>query len=349
MYVRRSPDIMLDWGGPGLSVYDTKRFVRMRVPAPLVAALAEIGAWTPRSDVPALVDDATMARLRQFHLVECADTPQTARPASTWERWGNAAAYFHAVGAAARYVTGGEEREELVAEIAADEPPAFFKEDVDYRGVVALPEPVALPGLLTEALTARRTCRAFTDSAVPLAALATLLHYGFRPTAYLDAGVFGQVPLRASPCAGGRNEIEAYVFALHVDGLESGLYHYSPRRHALGLLDPATGRDELLAAAFDQPALRTAPVVVATAAVLERVSYKYRHARAYRLLGYDAGHTGQTFALTATALGLFPYQSAAYDDAALAGLLRLDFPEEIPTYLLAAGHARNPDAPGLPG
>ncbi|MFI6056039.1 hypothetical protein ACIBCO_38960 [Streptomyces violascens] len=41
-----------------------------------------------------------------------------------------------------------------------------------------------------------------------------------------------------------------------------------------------------------------------------------RHPRAYRVSHLNAGHLGQTFALTATTLGLGPFQSAAPIEAA---------------------------------
>jgi nitroreductase len=52
----------------------------------------------------------------------------------------------------------------------------------------------------------------------------------------------------------------------------------------------------------------------------------------------NAGHLGQTFALTATALGLGPFQTAAFADSAVAQACGLDNIGHTPLYILAAGH-----------
>ena len=52
-------------------------------------------------------------------------------------------------------------------------------------------------------------------------------------------------------------------------------------------------------------------------AVIERSRWKYRMARAYRVLLTEAGHLCQVFYLVATALGLAPFCTMA-----LAGALR---------------------------
>ncbi|GCD43534.1 hypothetical protein GKJPGBOP_03215 [Streptomyces paromomycinus] len=52
----------------------------------------------------------------------------------------------------------------------------------------------------------------------------------------------------------------------------------------------------------------------------------------------NAGHLGQTFALTATALGLGPAQTGAFRDALLAERCSLDNTGHTPLHVLAAGH-----------
>lgn len=51
----------------------------------------------------------------------------------------------------------------------------------------------------------------------------------------------------------------------------------------------------------------------------------------------NAGHLGQTFTPTATALKLGPFQLAAFDDTALAAHLHLDNVTHTPLHLLGAG------------
>jgi nitroreductase len=51
----------------------------------------------------------------------------------------------------------------------------------------------------------------------------------------------------------------------------------------------------------------------------------------------DAGHLGQTFALTATALGLAPFCTAALDDASIESHLGLDGTSESVVFAVGAG------------
>ncbi|MEU7206008.1 nitroreductase family protein [Streptomyces sp. NPDC045470] len=77
---------------------------------------------------------------------------------------------------------------------------------------------------------------------------------------------------------------------------------------------------------------------------LERMSVKYRTPRCYRVCLLNVGHLGQTFALTATALGPVPARTGAFNDALLAEQCGLDNAGNIPLYVLAAGHP-NPAGP----
>nr|WP_244938897.1 nitroreductase family protein [Actinomadura madurae] len=70
---------------------------------------------------------------------------------------------------------------------------------------------------------------------------------------------------------------------------------------------------------------------------MERMNVKYRAPRTYRACLLDAGHLAQTFALTATALGLGPAQTAAFRDSAVAERCRLDNTGRTPLYVLAGG------------
>ena len=51
----------------------------------------------------------------------------------------------------------------------------------------------------------------------------------------------------------------------------------------------------------------------------------------------DAGHLGQTFCVTATALGLAPFTTMAFSESALEALLGLDGVRECPIYVAGVG------------
>jgi hypothetical protein len=57
-----------------------------------------------------------------------------------------------------------------------------------------------------------------------------------------------KLPLKMTPSGGARNPYEAYVYALNVEGLPFGVYHYSAIDNTLGLLSssPHCSATELL-------------------------------------------------------------------------------------------------------
>ena len=57
---------------------------------------------------------------------------------------------------------------------------------------------------------------------------------------------------------------------------------------------------------------------------------------------YDADHYGRTFAATATALGLGPFQTVAFADSEVERFLGVDPDEEFAVYLLSAGIPERP-------
>ncbi|MFE0423353.1 SagB/ThcOx family dehydrogenase, partial [Streptomyces sp. NPDC058953] len=224
--------------------------------------------------------------------------------------------------------------DEIVAEGGA---PEAFKE---YPGapVVPLPRrilPLDMPA--DEVFARRRTHRLFTADPVTLDQLSTLLFHSFAPHRFISGGTFGTQQCRVSASAGGRHEVEAYVVAYNITGLPPGLYHYSAARHCLELLGTDAPRERIADLTYHQEASYQGAFTVFTTAVANRLAWKYRHPRAYRLWMYDAGHYGQTFALAATALGLGPFQTVAFADSQVEQLLGVDPDEEFAVYLLSAG------------
>ncbi|GAB2787155.1 hypothetical protein GCM10027091_20180 [Streptomyces daliensis] len=103
-------------------------------------------------------------------------------------------------------------------------------------------------------------------------------------------------------------------------------------------------REEAAHPCADQDRAGDAAFLVVLAARLERLSVKYHTPHCYRVCLLNAGHLGQTFALTATALGLGPAQTGAFRDAALAQRCTLNNTGHTPLYVLAAGQP----PPGTP-
>ncbi|XTZ15696.1 SagB/ThcOx family dehydrogenase [Micromonospora echinospora] len=266
-----------------------------------------------------------------------------------WESWGAEARHFHELTCDANYPGAAQERQVLAEAISSDgEPEPLFKE-FPSAPTLRLPRVRTEVEMgLTEALKRRRTHRDFNGQPVPLDHFSMILAETWGPQRFVDANLFGTQQLRSSPSAGGRHEVECYVAALAVDGVPPGLYHYNADRHILELMDSEFDRNAVGRVTYGQRQCTGAAFTCFTTARIRRLSWKYRHPRAYRLVMYDAGHYGQTFSLIATALGLGPFQTAAFFDTALEKALGVSRNEEFPVYVLGAGYPQPAENSLLP-
>ena len=96
-----------------------------------------------------------------------------------------------------------------------------------------------------------------------------------------------------------------------------------------------------------QPWYADASALVLMTAVFARTDWKYPYARAYRAVLLEAGHFCQTFCLTATALGLAPFCTAALADSAIERDLGLDGVTESVIYACGVG-TRSPGVKSAP-
>ncbi|GAA0242162.1 SagB family peptide dehydrogenase [Cryptosporangium japonicum] len=116
-------------------------------------------------------------------------------------------------------------------------------------------------------------------------------------------------PWRPYPSGGGTYELELYVNASDVDGLERGLYRYAGDRHALetvsrdaALVRRLAADAQLSASSTGEPAPQ---VVILLAARFGRVMWKYESI-GYAVVLKDVGVLFSTMYQVATALGLAP-------------------------------------------
>jgi SagB-type dehydrogenase family enzyme len=257
-----------------------------------------------------------------------------------WANWSTEARFFHFGTKNALYTGDSEEQRRSdgrwVRETGGP-PPAIFKAYPDAERQY-LPRSFApLDRDFGTVVTSRRTHRRFTGEPVALRTFSTLLWTTFGPMMLYDAGDLGTLMMRTSPCGGARHELEAYVAVLDVEGVEGGLYHYAPENHALELIDGDFDRDRVHRLTYESEMCTPTAFVCFVTAVFARTMWKYRHPRAYRVTTLNAGHLGQTFVLTATALGLGPWQSAAFRDDELEAALGIDGIEEGAIYMFGAG------------
>ncbi|MCS7041793.1 MAG: SagB/ThcOx family dehydrogenase [Bryobacteraceae bacterium] len=180
---------------------------------------------------------------------------------------------------------------------------------------------------MEQALHARRSLRSYSRAALALEEAAQLL--------WAAQGVTSPSGYRTAPSAGALYPLETLLCAGRIDGLPPGVYRYRPDRHDLIVLAEGDRRAELAAAALSQGWVREAPAVVALAAVYRRVTGRYLQ-RGVRYAWMEAGHAAQNVLLQAAALGLGGVPVGAFDDRAVARVLRLSSEEE-PLYLIPVG------------
>jgi SagB-type dehydrogenase family enzyme len=149
---------------------------------------------------------------------------------------------------------------------------------------------------------------------------------------------------RAAPSAGALYPIEIYVAASAVDGLETGLYHFSPADLRMAGLRRGDWRSYIADAAARRPSIRNARAVIALSAIYWRSEWKYR-ARAYRYCYWDAGTLLANLLAAAAAEEISAEVLTAFEDPKLEELLGIDGEREGMIALVALGHTDEPAAP----
>lgn len=305
-------------------------------------AAQELGHLTPDT-----VEEAVAALVSSGALVaqgsDAADHDE--RIARQWGAWMPEASFFHyatqdvydPTQKAAGIADAGDTPAASATAPASEPLPALFTGRPDARRLLLPRRPPRLNAPFEQVLYDRRTHRDFTGAPVSLDTLAALLAVVLGPADFIDCGR-GALYRRTSPQGGSRQEIDAYVGVRGVGGVSPGWYRYNGLQHALELLTEGFTAEEATRLCADQPWAARPAFFVVLAARLERMSVKYPTPRAYRVCLLDAGHLGQTFALTATALGLGPTQTGAFRDSEVAERCGLDNTGHIPLYVLAAGH-----------
>jgi len=196
-----------------------------------------------------------------------------------------------------------------------------------------LPDLSAGGGLpLWETIAARRSVRRFSTRPLSLTDLSRLLW----ASQGITARTMGSA-LRASPSAGALYPVETYLAAHAVEGLPSGIHHYSVLRHELEELRSGDFREETARGALDQGIASSASVVFIWTACFPRSAWKYRE-RAYRYVYLDAGHIAENLALAAVAVGLGSCQIAALYDDEINRMLGIDGVDESVLYMSVVGH-----------
>ena len=158
-------------------------------------------------------------------------------------------------------------------------------------------------------LEGRRSIRAQGAGPISIETLSEFLYRSARirsrtgPVPPAEIGY--EVSNRPYPSGGACYDIELYLAVDRCQGLESGLYHYDPERHALARRSPRTPEVEsiLVGATYSTMSPALPQIVICMASRFQRVAWSYEGI-SYSVTLKNAGVLYQTFYLVATAMGL---------------------------------------------
>jgi SagB-type dehydrogenase family enzyme len=208
------------------------------------------------------------------------------------------------------------------------------------------PEPIPLPQHLSSsgmpALEAIATTGVAPDERISLNGqlLAELL--------FLSGGITrrrsysgGEILFRAAACTGALYHIDLYLVCGDIEGLDAGVYHFSPQDFALRRLRAGDYLPALVHAAGNEPGLASASCAIVSASTFWRNTWKYQ-ARAYRHCYWDNGTILANLLAAAAARRVSAKLVLGFVDAAVSGLLGLDDRREAALSLVALDHAPRP-------
>lgn len=273
-------------------------------------------------------------------IAEKSDTHRLENRLEVWEEWRMSAKYFHFSNrtlSTTDFVSDEEDGQRLNDKAKVVQAPPLYKEYSNSERV-PLPSPVLAPveerasreDGIVDLLLRRRTCRSYdSGKAVALDQLSTVLFYTCGAVGFARAAGIGKVLMKTSPSGGSRHPIEVYPCVMNVEGVESGIYHYSVRDHELELVSRSDPRDRMSEMCGDQAWTADASVVLFYTAVIERPMWKYPTPRLYRFMMTDLGHLSQSFYLLTTWLNLNAFFVGALREQVIEEELHIDWTREI--------------------
>jgi len=155
----------------------------------------------------------------------------------------------------------------------------------------------------------------------------------------------GEIYFRAAACTGALYEIELYIVAGELKGLDAGVYHFNPADMSLGVLRSGDFRGNLVRATAMEPAVAHAPATIVCTGTYWRNAWKYQ-ARTYRHFGWDNGTVLANMLAVSAASGLPAEVVLGFVDAEVNHVLDLDTRREVALCLAPIGRtSERPLAP----
>jgi SagB-type dehydrogenase family enzyme len=212
-------------------------------------------------------------------------------------------------------------------------------------------EPISLPQHLSSsgmpALQAIAAGGAPTDEEGALASqtLAEIL--------FLSAGITkrrsypgGEILFRAAACTGALYHIDLYLVCGALDGLDAGVYQFSPQDFSLRKLRAGDYRSVLADAAGGEQSIMNARCAIVSASTFWRNAWKYQ-SRAYRHCYWDNGTILANLLAAAAARKILAKLVLGFVDRLVNELLGLDYAREAPLSLIGLGY-ESPARIGFP-
>ena len=202
---------------------------------------------------------------------------------------------------------------------------------VEAQDTIALPPPRYDSDMSVEqALKSRKTVRRFKEEAIKLEELSQLLWAA-------GGSKFDGVTTatRTYPSAGGIYPLGIYLVAGWVAKVDSGIYEYLWRDHALKRVKAGDFRSSVALAALRQGFIAQAPVIIIITADYRRTEDKYGNRGRERYVPLDTGHASQNLHLQAAALHLATATVGAFSDDRVEKIL--DLHGEDPLLIIPVG------------
>lgn len=359
MRLRRRYGLMCYWHGGAFVVHGYPRMSPAKMDAIAAHILAAFNEWIEVHEVveklagfdPESVTQAVTA-LHQNGLLLAEGSEDAAEDeaiARQWGPWAPESSFFHYATQDNRYaptdmsnfpfepITPGAGSAEL-GDVGDDRAHTLFTTYPDADRLLLPRRPTQqLTKPFGDVLYGRRTHREFDQTPVSLEILSALLATVFGPVDFVNSGR-SALMRRTSAAGGSRQELDAYLCIRNVEDAAPGVYHYNCLEHSLELLAEGFTRERMVELCGMQDWAGDTAFLVVLSAAIDRMISKYHSPRVYRVCLLNAGHLGQTFALTATALGLAPFQTAAFHDSTVAQACGLENIGHTPLYILAAGY-----------
>lgn len=148
----------------------------------------------------------------------------------------------------------------------------------------------------------------------------------------------GEMLFRAAACTGALYHIDLYLVCGNLEGLNAGVYHFSPQDFSLRRLRAGDHRSVLVHASGEEPSIVKASCVLVSASTFWRNAWKYQ-SRAYRHCYWDNGTMLANLLAAAAARKVPAKLVVGFIDPAVSQLLSLDNGREAPLSLVALGHS----------